>query len=409
MRRIIIVAFVAMFILSGCGKADGVGTTEDFKIPNVKDDFCGINISFQYCKCAFHGEYCKDIGMSKKEAARYVDEEFNKWLKPQRETFANNCKDGNGYMDGDTCNYCDNGFMVKNDSCIPGEPELAMNEGVIKLPEGPYNEDCSLKQDEFDKDWKKYSDIDNAIAPETRSYEAKQALTAYETMISKLVESFEAQRDIEVEDEMQANLNEYRTALVQNQKANLLKAFWRLSWVTYSTIKSGTSAGKSFSNLLTSTGSAAQSIASGLKTFQATVPSSSDLAIDKSTLLGKAESVGAKVALEAVESLGDPSKIAQRFMKSSFDVVMPSANITEAEINILRQQQIDKGAVDQVLAASRAANTERQARLTTLEQEIKSLEAQVSEWEGKEKDRVSASLVDSCKKLTNQEPVPPGE
>jgi predicted small secreted protein len=399
MKRLFVVISLVflVFILTGCGTPQGVGRSEDFNEPDIKSEFCGVHLNYQYCKCAFHGDFCEDIGMSSKEASKYVDEQYNNWLETEKQSFGSRCVAANGYIEDDTCNYCEQGYKATKDSCLPGEPEQ-----VAELPDGPYNKDCSLKQEEFDRDWKKYSDIDDAIPAEDRSYEAKQALTVYETMIGKLMETFEIQRDIEIEEQMQSSLNEYRQALVQNQKANLLKAFWRLSWVTYSTIKSGITAGKSYGNLMTSAGNAVQSVGSGLKIFQAVIPANSDLAIDKSQLSGKAMSVGAKTALEGVESLGDPVKVAVRFVKSAADVTLPSANITEAEINILRQQQIDKGVVDQVLLSSQAANAERQARLTALEQEIKSLESQISEWETKEKERVSSSLVDSCKKLTGE-------
>lgn len=405
MRRLALGSAFFILILAGCGfRPEGVSKTEDFNKPDIKDEFCGIQIGYQYCKCAFHNQFCDEIGMSKKEANKYVQEQYDKWLETRLQDFTSRCTNANGFMVDDTCNYCDEGFKATADICVitsDSDADEEESEEEVALPEGPYNEDCSLKQDEFNNDWKKYSDIDNAIAPTDRSYEAQQALAAYETMIGKLTETFEVQRDIEIENQMQADLNEYRQALVLNQKTNLLKAFWRLSWVTYSTVKSGVTAGKSYSNLMTSAGNAVQSIASSLKTFQAVIPANSDLAIDKSQLSGKAASVGAKTAMEAVESLGDPTKVAIRFVKSAADVSLPSANITDAEIKILQQQQIDKNVVDQVLIASNAANAEREAKLTALEQEIKTLEAQISEWENKEKERVADSLVESCKKLTS--------
>lgn len=413
MNKFIILSLAALFLLTGCFSRTGVDRTEDFRRPDIKDEFCGVHINFQYCKCAFHGDFCDEIGMSEKEADEYVKKEYEKWLSGDLQAFTEKCKAGNGYVEDDTCYYCGQGFQVGGDVCLESQEATDTEEEEeieeVKLPEGPYNDDCSLKQDEYDRDWKKYSDIDNAIAPDDRSYEARQALVAYETMIGKMTESFELSRDIEIEEDTQAVLEEYRQALVINQKTNLLKAFWRLSWVTYSTIKSGVTAGKSFSNLLTSSGNAAQSIASGLKTFQATIPSNSDLAIDKSKISGQAAIVGAKTAMEAVESLGDPGKVAARFMKSSFDVTMPSANITEAEINILKDQQIRKGAIDQALTASKAENAVRQARLAALEAEISALDVQISEWENKEKERVASGLVASCEKLVNQQLELPAE
>ncbi len=397
MKRFSILLIAGAIILSGCIDSRHFSKTERFNDPDIKNEFCGAVISFQYCKCAFHNDYCDEIGMSRPEADAYVESEYEKWRQGQLLTFKENCKNYGGIFVDDECNYCDEDFAVQDDKCVLQE-EVTVADNQEFKPDGPLDEDCTIKTEEFNQDWKKYSDIDNAIPKEDRSYEAQQALTAYETMIGKLVETFELQRDIEIEEQSQTDLNEYRQALVQNQKANLLKAFWRMSWVTYSTIKSGVSAGTSYSKLLTSAGSAVQSIGSGLKTIQATIPSNSDIAIDKSTVTGKALSVGSKTAMEAVESLGDPTKIAVRLAKSAADMTLPSANLTDAEINILRQQQIDKGVLDQVLAASQAANAERQARLTILETEIDGLEVQIADWETKEQERVKSMLEDSCQK-----------
>ncbi|MFH0873739.1 MAG: hypothetical protein V1846_02755 [Candidatus Komeilibacteria bacterium] len=403
MRKIFTIAIVTFFLLTGCNiLADGENKVVDFEKPSIKDEFCGAYINFQYCKCAFHGQYCKEVGMSKSEANKYVQDEYEKWLNNgTRLTFITDCEKANAYFSDDKCHYCDEGFTAvpKEKTCKPSSevPNI-----LTDLPEDLFNTDCTLVKDKYDSDWKKYSDIDNAIPVTERSNEAQQVVASYDTMIAKMVELYETQRDYDIEAQLQTDLTEYKQALVKNIQTNLLKAFWRLSYVTYSTVKSGITAGKSYSNLLTGAGSAVQSLASAGKTFQATIPNSSDLAIDKSTYLGKAESVGAKTALEAVESLGDPSKIAQRLAKSSFDAVMPSANITKEEVEILKQQQINKGVVDQALADSKAENSARQAKITQLEADIKAAEAKITEWEGKEKERVADLIIQDCQRQINK-------
>jgi len=73
--------------LSGCsGKGD------------IKNNFCGIHINFQYCKCAFHNEYCDSIGMSKSEAKTYVYSEYDKWKNPVEEKYGIIEKDGKLYL-----------------------------------------------------------------------------------------------------------------------------------------------------------------------------------------------------------------------------------------------------------------------------------------------------------------------
>jgi len=195
---------------------------------------------------------------------------------------------------------------------------------------------------------------------------------------------------------MIADLEAHRAALVQNQKTNLLKAFWRLSWLTYSTIEGGKGLGESYTKLLTSA-EAVDAIGSGLKVVQGVIPSDSALAIDTSSLSGKAKSVGANTALEAIDSLGDPVNIATELIKSSINVNLPSADLTEEEFDILKEQHLSKGVIDEVLAESRAANIERQARMSQIEASIADLQSQINEWENKEKDRTKVMLEESCK------------
>ena len=70
---------------------------------NIKDNFCGIHINYQYCKCAFHNEYCDNIGMSKSEAKTYVYSQYEDWLETQSEEDKYGIieKDGNLYLNSE--------------------------------------------------------------------------------------------------------------------------------------------------------------------------------------------------------------------------------------------------------------------------------------------------------------------
>lgn len=406
MRKIVAILAVTTFLLSGCGKS-GVDRTTSFSNPSIKDEFCGVHINYQYCKCAFHNQFCKEVGMSKKEANEYVQKEYDAWLVTQRETFQQDCIKGNAvYTDG-KCEYCSDGFVAQNGECVAAAeadqptPETKTEEEsdvVADIDATLFADDCTLKTETYDADWKKYSDIDNAIPYEDRSYEAKQALVVYDNMINKMVEGFALERDMEIEDQMKQELVTYRDALVKNLKTNLLKSFWRLSWVTYTTIKSGASLGDSYSNILT-TGASVETLGAGLKVMQGTVPSNSSLAIDTSSLSGQAKSVGANVALEAIDSLGDPVKIATELINSSGNAALPSADLTPEEIEILKEQHIKKGVIDSAISGITARNAERAAKIALLEAEIATMEGEIRSWESKEKERVAFGLEDSCKKL----------
>lgn len=381
-----------MIILIGC-------STESFEYPDIKDDFCGVEINYQYCKCAFHNDYCENIGMDKREARSYVESEYDDWTYELLNTWLMECELAGGIPGEDTCTYCDEGSVAKDGECTPSESFDEDEQQYI--PDGPLNEDCTIKQDEFDKDWRKYSDIDDRIPYEERSYEAKQAVTAYDKMIEKMIEAFAIERDIEIEKKMQEELEEYRYKLVNNIKTNLLKAFWRLSWVTYTTVNSGTSLGQSYSEVLTS-GASVATVGNGLKVIRGVIPKDSALAINTSSVTGKASVVGANVALEAMTSLDEPQKIATELFKSAAEAPLPSADISEEEINILREQHLQKGVIDEALTASRNLNKEREARLVVLEEEIEKLQDEIDRWEADEKERVKSSLEASCLELKEQ-------
>ncbi|OGY92196.1 MAG: hypothetical protein A3B31_00740 [Candidatus Komeilibacteria bacterium RIFCSPLOWO2_01_FULL_53_11] len=396
-----VLLFAVALIATAC-VPKGFGRTVDFEEPSIKDDFCGVYINFQYCKCAFHNEFCDAIGKSKREANSYVQAEFKKWRQTQLDTFAAECASAGGIFDEDRCRYCKEGYVADNDHCVePEDLADADSEVTAQLPDAIYNADCTVKQDVYDAEWMKYSDIDDAIPFEDRSYEAQQALVAYETMTDKMLEGFALERDVEIEKQMIDELETYRTALVQNLKTNLLKSFWRLAWVTYATIDSTKSLKGSYEKIIEGAG-ALEQIGAGLKIVRSGVPSSSALAIDTSSVSGKVKSGGLSVALDAVESLGDPVAVATTVFQEAASQSLPSADITDEEVAILKNQQETKGVIDEILAESRAANAVREARMTELETEIADLQRQVDEWEGEEKDRTRNSLEESCKELMKQ-------
>lgn len=82
-----------------------VACSEKFPRPDIKDDFCGVHINYQYCKCAFHKEYCDNIGMSKSDANTYVNSEYNKWVDEKLQMWLSACVVAGGIPGKDTCSY----------------------------------------------------------------------------------------------------------------------------------------------------------------------------------------------------------------------------------------------------------------------------------------------------------------
>lgn len=354
-----------------------------FEAPDIKDDFCGVHINYQFCKCAFHNDYCEAIDMDRSAARAYVYGEYDAWVNGLLEQFLAACALGGGIPDGDKCITCDEGYVVEGRNCVP----------VEEAGQATDKKNCEV--DDFDTNWRKYSDIDDRIPLNERSFEAKQVVERTDVMIEKMIRAYELEYDLAVETQMQADLEEYREALVMDLRTNLLKAFWRLSWVTYSTVKAGQGMGDSYSQVLTS-GASVETVGAGLKVVQGVIPGDSALAINTSTAGGKAVAVGAATALEAIDSLGDPTKIATEFVKGSVTAPLPSADISPEEVAILKEQHLETGLLDEVLAESYASTDLMAEELSILEVQIEDLQAEIAEWEKKEKARVQLLLEEDC-------------
>jgi hypothetical protein len=394
------ILIVSIFLLTGCEKS----RTTKFSKPSIKDDYCGVVMNYQYCKCAFHNELCDSVGLSSGAASSYVHDEYNKWIAQRKKDFKNNCEIKGGIYNGDNdCKYCEEPYQKQGNKCVKDEDidedeeEEENDDEATFVPDGPFDENCNIEESQFDKDWKKYSDFDNAIEFNSRSWEAQQHLGIYEKIIKLKVRNFELERDMEIDRQARLALRDYKTALVQNIRTNLLKSFWRLSYVTYSTIKSGQGVGTSYSTVLTSAETIPR-ISAALKVIQGVIPPSSSVAIDTSTVSGKVKSIGLNAALEAFDSMGDPVKIATQVFTDSRNAALPSADISPEEIAILRTQHLKNNNIDKTLAESYRKNAIRRMELLDNRQWIIVLEAEAASWEGKEKARVRGMLEADCQR-----------
>ncbi len=109
-------AFALLTSLAANVKAEIKHTT--FQVPNIKQVFCGPVMPFKYCKCAFHGQYCDDIGMDSSSANKHVQAQFTAWIAPQKQAFYNKCAaDPNSYFRGETCVTCIHPHYRRGDDC----------------------------------------------------------------------------------------------------------------------------------------------------------------------------------------------------------------------------------------------------------------------------------------------------
>lgn len=357
-----------------------------YQVPSVKDDFCGIYINYQYCKCAFHNEYCEDVGLTPGSAHSYVLSEFREWNRQRIQTMATQCRMSDGYWKAGnwSCTTCTDGDVLEGQKCVA--PEKSDSE----------KRECRDALKNIDTDWEKYSDFDDRLGSDV-SYEVGQFNTVMDEIATMVARAHELEYDMEIDRAERLALREYKQALVQETKVNLLKAFWRLSYVTYTTIKSGKGTSESLGKMLNPE-SVVEGIGAGLKTIQAHIPASAtDYQIDTNSTAGKIKSIAWNATLETIESVGDPKSIATQFVKDVHGASLPSPNISDEEVAILRNQYLSNQAVDTYLAQSYELNAQRRTELLALEKQITEKYNELQQWKYKEYTRVKGMLEDQCK------------
>lgn len=102
--------FVVPLVFVGCG--DGYNQDE------IKNDFCGTYLDAKYCKCAFHGDYCKEVGMDKGEAKTYVYGRYDEWTETGVVKLQDECAAKNGFVVGNTCIECGEDEVAGEGKCM---------------------------------------------------------------------------------------------------------------------------------------------------------------------------------------------------------------------------------------------------------------------------------------------------
>jgi hypothetical protein len=138
----VVVFLMVPLFLSGCDE-------RGFDTNDIKNSFCGVHINYQYCKCAFHGEFCKDIGMSKSEAKNHVYDEYEKWKEGGLDDFKKKCLENNGFVTGNSCYKCNQDQVVRDNRCVSVDevnPEETIEEEEEAVTEEAqtckYDSDC---------------------------------------------------------------------------------------------------------------------------------------------------------------------------------------------------------------------------------------------------------------------------
>ncbi len=292
-----------------------------------------------------------------------------------------------------------------NDPGLEGDPNVDTVKG---LSGDALNQDCSVNQEVFDRDWEIYSDLytepDDFSPLTSRSLEAQKYFNTKSKIRDTKKEIILIKRDLEIGRLMRVELRNYREALIKNLKTNLVKAFIRLAYITYDIVKGtpglgggAVGTGKTFMKLFDTEVHKISKIGAALKVLIALTPKDSVFAINTDNITGKVNSVVLTGQLDTLDSLFDAKEIGKGIVQEIVKQNLPSPDITEEEIGILKNQHLNKRVLDDIIQESYRINFEDRDKVKELEAEIGNLKKQTDEWKGKEKQRVMSKLQRACR------------
>jgi hypothetical protein len=361
--------------------------TRTYEIPDVRDAFCGVEMNFQYCQCAFHNNYCDAVFMDSSEAWNYVLSEFRSWNRENIQAMGETCLNSGGHWNKNTwtCTTCTDGDVLSGAQCVPASAE---HQQAI--------EECREAEERFAEDWEQFSDFDTAIPVSDASFEVQQYNETIEEITRLTNERIRLVAELSAEQEYQNDLREYKGALVENIKTNLLKAFWRLSYVTFKTLEGGRGGAETFSKAIRPS-SVSEGLGAGLKTIQAHIPAhEKSLQFNTASTAGQVGSILWNGTIEALESVGNPQAVGTQFIKDVRGAAIGGPDISDEEIAILRTQHLENQAVEEAIAGSASRITEIRARVFTIEAQVAELYNEAQEWKAREYQRVQLGLLEQC-------------
>lgn len=281
----------------------------------------------------------------------------------------------------------------------------------------------------FEKDWRKYSDFDERIPLASRSSEVQKYNEVLDEIKECHVEIARIMVQMELDKEARMALNDYENALKKGLKTNLLKSFWRLAWITYNTVGGHTGSigslvsrqarrghlyydgvmrtGKNYAEIFDSSASLISRIGKALATVKKLIPSKYSKLPGEG---GKVTNVGVEVIIEGLKNtdidkfiLKDEMAIVKMIVsmvmkgiETTGKEVMPSIDISDEELGILRTQHVELERIKKAIEDSDRAKMVRESMLEKLNAQIHQAEQKAKEWEKSEKERVFIKLNREC-------------
>ncbi|MFO7941436.1 MAG: hypothetical protein R6U92_02145 [Bacillota bacterium] len=268
-------------------------------------------------------------------------------------------------------------------------------------------DDCAINETIFEREWRKYSDFDDLIPPESRSWDVQQHAALKREVDELQRKSLMLQAEMEFDRQMRLELRDVKRSLVNNLRNNLVKSFFRLSFLTADAIKTGTDLGKTYAKLFTA--GVLHALPEGLSYLKDAMDVVTGLTPDHGdSELAKEVATASGDIADIIKIADNPKNIANvaaARVKSQAEErlgqIFPSIDdmkFSEAEVDILRTQNLRNRAIDDALMESYRVNSERREQVTDIiPAEIARLEAEMEKWELSEKARVRDMLIADCK------------
>jgi len=283
---------------------------------------------------------------------------------------------------------------------------MTMSVGTLSITfaNSGINDDCSVNESVFDKQWLKYSDVDSLIELKSRSPEAKKVQSISDELRTNYADMLTAEFNLEIERQKRIEIKNIKKLLVRNIKNNLLKSFMRLTYVTYDVINNAYGNKGSIEAILDKSTAGLQIITSYIKMHKS-LSLKSKTEQTTNTIYDSVKGIANSNALEALDSVLDPKKMATNLIndlqKEAFDVVKTEdkwddANLSEADFKILKDQYNKNRDFDIALQESYLISSIiRKGRDLNLEA-IDRLKGEYIVAMNEEKERVRDMLVLSC-------------
>ncbi len=256
--------------------------------------------------------------------------------------------------------------------------------------------DCTINHSVFDRSWKKYSDFDDRIPFRSRSHPVQRYHDAYENLLRHKVQAFKLRHEMALNREARKEMRAYRKALINGTKANLLKAFFRLAAFTGMTVRNGVGLGRTYAGLFSSA-SLVKQVGGALDTVNSLALPGSGYAIDTKDIPGKVKKVGVDTAIEAMKEFDHPERVVAKLVQSTAKAVLPNPALSERELDILRDQHLEKRHLDDALQKSYRLGAGRRDELRKMERAMESDRSEIVRWEREERKRVRFMLTESCR------------